>query len=350
MATKFDVSALTLNPQEATEVSEAVVEQVFIMSEMNAIHDVQTGIQMKEQIVFVDQLGIGGEALTNCTPAEQDALAFTQKYWDPALIAGRFSNCQNDLNKLFKLFRKAQKANPDYFDKEGSQEMAMLSVAITESIKTSVNAKIWYGDTAAAVFAGGGNFKAGTNLGLFNQFDGLWKQIFADANIPRITIAENSGTTYAAQALAADEGFNILKGMYNNADARLLGNVGAQFLVTRSIYDNYLDYLEGAQKNGGLITISEDGKQTLSYRGIPVIIQNEFDRLQNLYQNDATVVFRPHRAVLTTPSNIPVGTLSETDLQSLESWYEKKDKANYVDYAYFLDAKFLESYMAVVAY
>ena len=101
MATKFDITGLTLNPQEATEVSEAVVEQVFVQNDLNQINDIQTGIQMKEQIVFVGQLGIGGEALTGCTPAEQDALEFTQKYWDPALIAGRFTNCQNDLNKLF---------------------------------------------------------------------------------------------------------------------------------------------------------------------------------------------------------------------------------------------------------
>jgi hypothetical protein len=350
MATKFDVSALTLNPLEATEVSQAVIEQVFVMSELAENHDIQLGIQMKEQIVFVGQLGIGGEALTNCTPAEQDALAFTQKYWDPALIAGRFTNCQNDLNKLFKLFKKAQKANPDYFDKEGSEEMAMLSVAITESIKTSVNAKVWYSDLVAALFSGGGNFTNTTNLGLFNQFDGLFKQIFADGAIPRYTISENSGATYAAQTLAAGKSYTILKSLYNLADPRLLGDAEAKIYVTRSIYDNYLDYLETTEAVGGNIQVTEDGRKLLSYRGIPVKLQNEWDRIQNLYQNDGTVVFRPHRALMTVPGNIPVGTLSEDDLQSLESWYEKKDKSNYVDFAYFLDAKHLESYYSTVAY
>ena len=350
MATKFNVSALTLNPQEATEVSQAVVEQVFVMSELADNHEVMTGIQMKEQIVFVGQLGIGGEALVNCTPAEQDALAFTQKYWDPALIAGRFTNCQNDLNKLFKLFKKAQKANPDYFDKDGSEEMAMLSVAITESIKTSVNAKVWYSDTAGALFSGGGNFTNGTNLGLFNQFDGLFKQIFADGTIPRYTIAENTGATYTAQTLSAGKSYTILKSLYNLADARLLGHEDAKIYVTRSIYDNYLDYLETTEAVGGNIQVLENGRKLLTYRGITVALQNEWDRLQNAYQNNGTVVFRPHRALMTVPANIPVGTLSEEDLENLESWYEKKDKSNYVDFAYFLDAKHLVSYMTTVAY
>ena len=350
MASKIDVSALTLNPQEATEVSQAIVEQTFVMSELNDIHEVMTGIQMKEQIVFVDQMGIGGEALTNCTPAEQEGLALTQKYWDPALIAGRLVHCQNDLNKLLKLFQKAQRTNPDYFDKEGSQELGLLATAVTESIKVSVNAKIWYADTVADTFANSGVFTNGTNLGLFNQFDGLWKQIFADGNIPKYTISENAGASYSAQALASGKGLTILKALYNNSDARLLGNTDAQFVVTRSIYDNYLDSLETIENTGGNIVVTQEGKRELFYRGYKVVMQNEWDRLQNLYQNNGTKVNLPHRAILTVKSNIPVGTLSDTDLQTLDSWYEKKDKSNYVDYAYFLDAKHLESYMSSVAY
>jgi len=350
MASKIDVSALTLNPQEATEVSQAIVEQTFVMSELNEIHEVMTGIQMKEQIVFVDQMGVGGEALTNCTPEEQEGLSLTQKYWDPALIAGRLVHCQNDLSKLLKLFQKAQKANPDYFDKEGSQELGMLATAVTESIKVSVNAKVWYSDTGADTFADGGVFTNGTNLGLFNQFDGLWKQIFADGNIPRYTISENAGASYTAQALASGKGLTTLKSIYNNSDARLLGNPDAQFVVTRSIYDNYLDSLENIENTGGNIVVTQEGKRELFYRGYKVVMQNEWDRLQNLYQNNGTKVNLPHRAILTVKSNIPIGTLSEEDLQTLESWYEKKDKSNYVDYAYFLDAKHLESYMSSVAY
>lgn len=350
MATKIDVSALTLNAQEAQEVSEAVMEMVFVQNELADYHDIQTGVQMQQQIVFVGQLGIGGEALTGCTPAEQDALALTQKYWTPALIAGRFSHCQADLNNLLKLFNKAQRANPDYFDKTGSEELNILLAKITESIKTSVNAKIWYSDTSANVVGSGGVFTAGTNLGLFNQFDGLWKQIFADGAIPRYTISENSGGSYSAQALSAGKAYTILQNMYNGADARLKGAQNKYFKVTQSIYDNYYDYLESTEQSGGNLIITQGGVTTLTYRGIPVIAEPEWDRLQNLYQDNATTINLPHRAILTVAGNVPVGTLNDGDMTNLESWYEKKDKSNYVDFAYFLDAKHLESYMSSVAY
>jgi hypothetical protein len=350
MATKIDVSALTLNAEEVTQVSEAIVEQVFIQGELSQIHDVQTGIQHQKQIVFVNNLDVSGEALTGCVPAEQGGLTLTEKFWTPALIAGRYTHCAADLNQLLKIYQKAQRANPDFFDRISSQELGMLTAKVIEALKVSVSAKAWLGDTAAAVQPGGNFTIVGFNAGLWNQFEGLFKQIFADATIPRYTIAENAGATYALQALAANKAQTIFQEMYEAADSRLLGSPDAQILVTRSIWDNYLKTTETTQGNGGILTRQEDGVISLNYRGIPVIKMNEWDRTIRKYQDDLTVHFRPHRAVMTTPSNIPLGTLSESDLNSLESFYDQTLKSNIVDFAYFLDAKFGESYMASVAY
>lgn len=346
----MDVSGLTLNPEEVQDASQIVVEKVFVQGELSQVHDIQMGISHKKQIVFVNNLGVGGEALTGCTPAEQDGLEFTEKFWDPALIAGRFTHCANDLPQLLKLFRKAQRVEPDFYDKTGSQEMGILMAKIIEALKVSVSAKAWLSDTAAAVQPGGNFTIAGFNAGLWNQFDGLFKQIFVDAAIERYTITENAGASYLLQKLAAGESLNILEGMYNQADPRLLGDASAQFLVTRSIWNNLLTANESTESNGGFLTRRENGVMTMDYRGIPVVLMSEWDRTIRLYQDDLTVHFRPHRAVLTTPSNIPLGTLSETDLQNLESFYDKKDKTNYVDYGYYLDAKHGEAYMTVAAY
>lgn len=350
MATKFDVSALSLNNEEAQEVSELIVEKVFVQGELTDVHEILTGIQHGKQIVFVDNLGVGGEALTGCTPAEQDALTFSEKFWTPALIAGRFTHCANDMPQLLKLFRKAQKVEPDFYDKEGSQEMQVLLAKIIEALKVSISAKAWLSDTAAAVQPAGNFTIAGFNGGLWNQFDGLWKQIFADGNVPRHTIAENAGGTYAAQALTAGQSVTVFQDMYEKADARLLGDADARILVTRSLWDNFLTAIETKQAQGGIVERLENGAQALSYRGIPMVLMNEWDRTIKLYQDDLTVHYRPHRALMTTPSNIPIGTLSESDMQELSSHYDKTLKSNIVDYGYFMDAKFGESYMAVAAY
>jgi len=352
MATKIDVSALTLNTEEAQLISELVVEKVFVQGELDQIHDIQTGIQHQKQIVFVNNLDVGGEALTGCTPAEQDGLVLTEKVWTPQLIAGRFTHCAADLDQLLKLFRKAQRANPDFFDRIDSEELGLLMLKVIDALKVSVSAKVWLSDTAAAVQPGGNFTIAGFNAGLWNQFDGLWKQIFAisAADLPRFIITENAGVTFVLQELAAGASLTILQSMYEGADSRLLGDADAQYLVTRSIWDNYLALTETKEFNGGITARLDNGQVTMNFRGIPIRMMNEWDRTIRKFQDDLTVHFRPHRAVLTTPMNIPVGTLSEDDLSKLESFYDQTLKTNFIDYEYFLDAKFGEDYMASVAY
>ena len=80
MASKIDVSALSLNAQEAQSVSEAVFEKIYVDTQLSRVHDIVTGVSMKQQIVFIANLAIGGEALSGCTPAEQDSLVLTEKF------------------------------------------------------------------------------------------------------------------------------------------------------------------------------------------------------------------------------------------------------------------------------
>jgi len=350
MATKIDVSALTLNAKEVESASQAVYEKVFMDTQLSQVHDIISGVSMKEQIVFIANLATGGEALSGCTPAEQDSLVLTQKFWEPALVAGRFTHCANDLNQLLKIFRKAQKANPDFFDRIGSEEISILVARIIDSLTRSIDAKVWFSAKNAAVQPAGDFTIAGFNAGLWTQFDGLFEQIFADASVPVYTIAENSGATYALQALTAGKSLTIFQEMYKKADSRLLSDPDAQILVTRSIWDNYLELTETKEYNGGITTRLDNGQMAMNYRGIPIVMMDSWDRNILEYQNDLTVTVLPHRALLTTPSNIPVATLNSSDLTNLDSFYDKVTKSNYVDYAYYLDAKFGESYMAVAAY
>lgn len=350
MASKFDVSGLTLNTEEAQQLAAAVIEQVFIQGELSEIHEIDTGIQHDQQIVFVDNLDVSGEAFTNCTPVEQSGLVLTEKVWTPKLIGGRYTHCANDLAQLFKLFDKAARANPDFFDGLNRNGLGLLMTKIVDAMKVSISAKVWLGDTAAAIQPGGNFTIVGFNAGLWNQFSGLWDQIFADAGVFRFTITENALATFVLQELAANKGRTILQELYAGADSRLVGHPDAQYLVTRSIWDNYLTTVEGLQGNGGIIERLEGGALALNYRGIKIVRMNEWDRTIRKFQNDLTVHFRPHRAVLTVPANIKIATLSSDDLNSLESWYEKKDKTNIVDFSYFLDAKHGEDYMTAAAY
>ena len=350
MAAKFDVSALTLNAEEVKEVSKVIVEQAFINGNLADIHDIQTGIAHKQQILFVDNLPVGGKALSGCTPAEIAALGFTQKYWDPALVAGRFTHCANDENKLFKILKKATNVYPDFFEGLGNDVERMVSAIILTHIEESVLAKAWFSDTAAALIAGGGVFKAGTDVAIFNQFDGIFKQIFADATIPKTAIAKNAGANYAAQVLTDAEAFAVVKGVYDKADSRLKSSPDGRIMVTSEIYYGYLNHIQTTQNAGGIITTMIDGVVKVSYMGVPVMNMGTWTRNIIDFQDTGVKLNVPHRAVYTVKANIPLGTLSQDDLQNLDSFYYRKDNQNIIDYGYFLDAKLGEAYMTSVAY
>jgi len=349
----INADALTLNPREAETVSEVIFERVFNDSDLAEYHEVETGIDVKTQIAFAERLGLLGKKSEGCTPNEAGGFTLTQKYWTPVLEDFRLKHCQNDMPALLKLFRKSQRINPDFFDAVGTQEFGVIISAVESSLIENIHRKVWFNDTAAATIANSGVFTNGTDLEYFNSFDGLFKQIFTEvpANAAnRVAITANAGTTYTGQILAEDAALAIFEKMVVAADERLVSADDAFILTTRSMADNYRATLRNKNLGSGFLEVVEEGRPKLYFDGIEVKVRYDWDRYIKQYQNNGTKHHLPHRAVLTTKSNIPVGTLSEEDLTKLDVFYDKTLKTNIMDAAYTLDAKHLEAYMTVAAY
>ena len=353
----LDLTGLTMNPEEASQVSQAIFEATITGGPLAEYHDIVTGINHKQQIPFIGNMGLVGEKITGCDRNPNGtSIPLTEKFWDPVIIGDRLKHCSIDINSLLKLFRKAQRMNPDFYDRIGSEEFGVIIAKLEQAITKMQNRLVWFGDTAADNVAGGGVISDGTNVKYFNPIDGLFKQIFAE--IPTsaanyVAISKNAGANYAAQALAADEALGIFRAMHKKMDARFFEALeeGAQpeFLVTREMWQNYEDTLENKSIVFSLQE-TQDGITKRSYRGIPIKVRHDWDNNIRSYQDNGTKFNLPNRAILTVKENIPVGTLSESDLDNLESWYEKKDKANYIDFDLKLDVKHLLPYMTVAAY
>jgi hypothetical protein len=344
---------LTLNAREAETMSEVIFERVFNESDLAEYHEVETGIDVKTQIAFAERLGLLGKKSEGCTPNEAGGFTLTEKFWTPVLEDFRLKHCQNDMPALLKLFRKSQRINPDFFDAVGTQEFGVIIAAVESALIENIHRKVWFNDTAAATIADSGVFTNGTDLEYFNSFDGLFKQIFTEvpsnaAN--RVAITENGGANYTAQALAEDAALAIFEKMVTVADERLVSAEDAFILASRTLADNYRATLRNKNLGSGFLEVVEEGRPKLYFDGIEVKVRYDWDRYIKQYQNNGTRHNLPHRAVLTTKSNIPVGTLSEDDLTKLDVFYDKTLKTNIMDAAYTLDAKHLEAYMTVAAY
>ena len=350
MASLIDTADLTLNPQEALSVSEVVFEQVYNKPLLSRAHDVRTGIQMKTQIPIFGLLGAVGKASSGCTPnSSSEKVNLTEKYYDPALIDFRLTHCQNDVSQLFKLWKKSRVANKTWEEVDNAM-MAFLADRTVDAAYEAILRISSFGDKLADNVADGGYITAGVDPTFFTMINGLWQQIFADATIVRYTIPENAEATEALQlALATDRALNMFRYLYNNIDSRAHTVGGLTFQVTRSLTNNWEDYLED-KSLGFTLQVAEDGKREFRYRGIPIIIRDDWDKNIRAYNDLGTTLLYPHRAILTPISNIPIATSDEGSMTSLDSFYDKVTKSHYIDVAFYLDCVMLQKSLLAVAY
>lgn len=345
----FNFDNVTLSPKEVQELSAAIFETAFQNPELTKMHQIAEGIDMKTQILLFSSMSMQGLAADGtCTPQDSDAgIVATQKYWENNKIEVRIPYCVNDLPELLKAF--GTKSNK--YDAEGSAEIQMLATRLLEAIDEAILRLVWFGDKAAANVVSGGTITNGTNLGYFKGVDGLWKQIFAGvtaSDIKRATIAANTGTTYTAQELAAGEALTAMRKVYNQSDSRLKNHKDGIFIVTQSIYDNFLDKLEDAGLSAVGQLAMNDGVMT--YRGKQIIVADFMDRIITSFQDNGTKYNLPNRIVFTMPANIKIGTLDAGEFKELDVWYDKTDRKVFTENIFSLDAKVLEPYFISVAY
>lgn len=353
----LDLTAFTMNPEEATVASQAIFEVAITEGELAEYHEIETGIEHKTQIPFIGNLGLVGAKQTSCDREVNPAqIPLTEKFWDPTLIGDRLKHCAVDVNSLLKLFKKAQRVNPDFYDRISGEEFGVIVAKVEQAMKSMNNRLVWFGDKAAENVTDGGVITDGIDVKYFTPIDGLFKQILSEVPTSAanyVAIAKNAEASYSAQALAEDDALKIFRAMHTKMDARFFQALEAgaqpQFLVTRELMQNYWDTLETKSINFS-IAETQDGITKMAYRGIPIKVRYDWDNNIRSYQDNGTKFNLPNRAILTVKENIPVGTLSKSDLNSITSWYEKKDHANYIDFDLKLDTKHLLPYLTVAAY
>lgn len=360
MASKIDVSALTLNPRESEEFRKFVVEQVFNNPALNTIHNVVTGVQMKEQIVLATQLGKTGlKANGACTRQASGAKStLSEKYWEPMGIEDTLEQCQAEVDGLFKAYYGKIQSYKEMYDIQGSDEETFLALLLENAILPTVYRAAWLAyKTVAAAGAGSAGLISSGDIKFYDYIDGIWHQVFdlvTSGDIQRYTIALNAQTTTAAQmAVTADLAKTYLDAMWAKADPRLKAHPDARFYVSGMIWDMYENYLTGKGVNAE-VEYQMNGLSALKYKGKPVINMAtiwDVPLQADFYDNSVNqAYYLPHRALLTIPQNIPVGTLNESDLNSLETWYNIDLRLYKAAYGFSLDAKVLENYLTVAAY
>ena len=355
MAELINLAGLTLNAEEARETADLVFENTYARPEITEVHGIMTGVEMDKRIPILGQFGLVGKVDPgSCgVNTETGQVPVSEKTWTPKLISFRLPHCQTDVPQLLKFWKRARIAAKTW-EEVDNEMLAFLTDRITDATTQSILRLSSFGDTAADVIANGGQLTAGTDKAYFTPLDGMWKQIFTDqagaALSHRYTITENAGATYVdQQALASDRALQMFRDLYNNIDPRAFDGQNLVFQITRSLFNNWQDFLEDKSL---VFTLdrTEAGATKWNYRGIPIVVRHDWDRFIRQYFDNGAAWYLPHCAILADINNIPIGTSDEESLTTLDAFYDKTLKTHYTDVAYKLDQKNILEYNMAVAY
>ena len=368
MGNIINAADLAFNGEEVKAVSEAIMEEIFAKPAITEFLTPYTGIKAKRQIAFLGRLtGLVGQTHTNgtCAPVENDAtITNTEKFWNPAYIDDRFSECWDDLLETFFIY--GTKNGVAKADLTSTDFATFFIERYQDAIAEMFHRLVWFGDTAADDTAGGGNFvTAGFVAKRWDSFDGIWKQLYAvvAADSARKTTdlsAKNAELTFVDQAFDATDTTNrvvttMLQNLVFNSDYRLRDKADKIIIVTQSVADQYVRELEAGAANGIPVAFDymQDGITVLKRAGITIYAFSFWDRMIQGYMrtiNTELNYYLPHRAILTTKANLAFGTEEEGNLSEVDVFFDKKDKKTYFDFGANLDAKVLQDYMVQVAY
>ncbi len=354
MASEINLSGLTINEQEALSASEAVFTKAFMKPELESVHNVMTGIQMKTQIPIYGRFGITGQkSLGSCNVnAETVSSVASEKFWDPELINSRFSHCQEQIDQLFKMWKRNSSALKTWDTMDPGQEEFLVDLT-TDALMESILRITSFGDESGTAVASGGNIKDGIDILYFTMLNGLWKQLFsavAGGTTTRYQITENGAATEAQQfALASDRALKVFRNLYENIDTRAFRDGVLVFEVTNSILLNWQSFLEDKSLMF-ILDRTEEGATKYQYRGIPIIVRYDWTNNLKSYFDTGTKLHLPNRAILGPISNVPVGTSDESNLSDMNMFYDPVTKKLLTDTAYYIDCKLVENFMTAVAY
>jgi len=352
MASPINTTGLSEVVEHINASSEIISETIFTNPELSANHSFYTGLTVKKKFPIASRGGNMISTAPGCDPTPDSDISFnvnSEKTFDPVEVGFRMKLCYSDFEGVFKKWLASGNDKPDVLVSEFS---AWMMGYFEENLPHELWRMFWFCDTEANWTGGSpaGNISTAGAVKYYTMFDGFFKQLIAQATSnasQRVTIAANTSST---QVLGTTEVFNAFNDMLDQASIRLMANRGAlRFYVTDSVNRALRKYLRTQTLDNSFDLITQD-QGSLAFDGIPLVVIPEWDITIERDFTVAGVKYLPHRIVLTYPENLAAGTQEEANLVDMDAFYEKKDRAVYIDLAANADAKVLLDEEFVIAY
>lgn len=350
MATVLDFSKFNFTAEQIREVNALVFDEVMSAPEISLICMVHPNIVFDKEIGFIGQGGLVGVAGQGCDPVAQEWKIGTRSVkWTPKSWEILIHDCWKDLEATCAVY--SLKNGVDISDFTTSDYFVIVVQVLSEAIKRFIIRLFWFNDTQAANVSSGGVITNGVNIKYFNIIDGFWKQSISQITAKpsqRVTISENTGTTYSQQELSPSSAAAYFKQLKYKAPIALRGKSDAMTICTQSMYDAWEQYNQGKELES-LYTNLVNGTKVLTAYGIPLMPIPIWDEMIALYEDTGTKLNNPHRAILVQKSNLNVGVDSESSFDDMRIWYDNDTRKVKIELMGKADAKFYNPELFMLA-
>lgn len=333
---------------ENADFNKAIFRKSFLASDFAKHHTLVTGVRNGSAVPIIDSepnySAFPFADPASCEPQECGiSTAYSAYKWQLGLISCRVSICLRSFNDNFLKFWNSYKMlNPDKAEDKYIKSAMMQYIA--ELLTDSLEASKW----RVGYFADSDDASP-----LLNGFDGYFTQGEAVPSLV-VPIAKNAGTSYSAQVMTGDEVYALLKDMYDLYEEQEWAHESAvEFRITKKMAMTLASHLNSLADKSCCDGVERLNPATfggesytfdnLKFRGIPIVPIKEWDHVINKVfplnggGGNAPRV-NPNRALLTSKSELLLGTEEKDMLSMLDIFYSKKDKKVYFD---------LESYLGV---
>lgn len=326
------------------DLSELMFLSTFNDPDLEVVCTTETGVYDGKKLGYIDSLGDVGKDASGCSPTYENInVTGIEKTWELGNYQIPLKICYEDLeNTIAK-----------YSLNTGTDESEIIGTAywndiviplLTRAMKEMLWRIAWFGDKDAKNIADGGLLKAGINTDRFTMADGFWKRLKAitTANEHQLTsIAANTtkdssstpNVTYASQKAAIrGEGVavGIVDTMLSDADSRIFDKPDHAIFMTNSLFKalrNDVKRLHNLQLELNMVT---SGIQLSMYDGHPVVVCDIWDRMIKKYEDNGTSLNCPHRALVTSASNLFIGTPDTDAIAKTDITFDHVTRLNHI--------------------
>ena len=292
---------------------------------------VRPGIKSKLQLHMINPLGkiVKGDQGCGTKSVTGDAVSLTNRTLEVCTMETYLEQCADVFEGT--VYESALRSGVDINDLTGTGIQTIIQNIVLQSLQREVFRIFSFGDTTSP---------AG-DPAYYGMCDGLWSRLFAGEASYAVTKVD----TIASHTPATVQGY--FKNLYEGAPILLKQMAPGQkgFYVTGNIYEALVSAYESTTESGGFVIRTENGVQSISYRGIPVNVFYAWDNWiasDNLGNNS--------RILYTTQENHVIGIEEASNQSRTKIYFDEDDELLKVKAKFKLGYNYVHDELQAISY